>query len=34
MKNTVKPDDFEVATDFFYVNVAKQVVPAPQETKQ
>jgi hypothetical protein len=34
MKNTVKPDAFEVATDFFYVNVAKQVVPAPQETKQ
>ncbi len=32
MKNSVKPDDFEVATDFFYVNVAKQIIPAPQET--
>jgi len=34
MKNTIKADDFEVATDFYYVNVNKQTIPAPQETKQ
>jgi aminopeptidase N len=33
MTNTIKPDDFEVPTDLYYINVTKQSVPAPQETK-
>jgi aminopeptidase N len=34
MKNTIKPDDFEVPTELYFVNVSKQTIPAPQETKQ
>jgi aminopeptidase N len=33
MKNAIKSDDFEVATDFYYVNVTKQTIAAPAETK-
>ena len=33
MKNTIKPDEFEVPTDLYFINVNKQTIPAPQETK-